>query len=78
MRTMQINPARLYHGFMEVMDKVSGISETKAVTLMMCLELYWPFWTWLHFGILSSGTSPQGICHIPPLKLSCGLKALLH
>jgi hypothetical protein len=60
LRTMQINPAGLYQGFTEVTDKVSRISETKAIMLMMCLELYW---TWLHFGILSSGNSLQGITH---------------
>lgn len=63
LRTMQFNPAGMVQGFTEVTDKVSGMSETKAITLMMCLELYWPFWTWLHFGILSSGNSLQGISH---------------
>lgn len=61
---MQISPAGLCPAFTEVMDQVSGISKkTKAIVLMMCLELYWPFWTWLHFGTVSSGNSLQGVLH---------------
>lgn len=44
-------------------SSVWNFKKTKAIVLMMCLELYWPFWTWLHFGTVSSGNSLQGVLH---------------